>query len=142
MEGVDTAVVLDVIFGPARALSDPASKAALAYYDLPLPIEELCTSASRAAAEAQRIGFPVRVALASPDLRIWEHPDLAVDGVDSATHTRDPFRQIMTLAKACAPSCHAAARASAACSTACAAERCSTRTTPSAAWSWTKWATC
>ncbi|MCA9534999.1 MAG: acetate--CoA ligase family protein [Myxococcales bacterium] len=98
VEGVDTAAVLDVIFGPARALSDPASKAALAYFDLPLPIEELCASASRAAAEAQRIGFPVRVALASPDLRIWEHPDLAVDGVDSATRTRDAFRQIMALA--------------------------------------------
>ncbi|MBK7777354.1 MAG: acetate--CoA ligase family protein [Sandaracinaceae bacterium] len=103
VEGVDTAAVLDVIFGPARSLSDPASKAALAYYDLPLPIEELCASASRAAAEAQRIGFPVRVALASPDLRIWEHPDLAVDGVDSATHTRDAFRQIMALAKTRAP---------------------------------------
>ncbi|MCA9577028.1 MAG: acetate--CoA ligase family protein [Polyangiales bacterium] len=99
VEGVDTAAVMDVIFGPARALSDPASKAALAYFDLPLPLEELCASASRAASEAQRIGFPVRVALASPDLRIGDHPDLALDGVDSATRTRDAFRQIMALAK-------------------------------------------
>ncbi len=103
VEGVDTAGVMDVLFGPARALSDPASKSALSYYDVPMPLEELCASASRAAAEAQRIGFPVRVALASPDLRIWDHPDLAQDGVDSATRTRDAFRQIMALAKARGP---------------------------------------
>lgn len=98
VEGVDARAVNDVIFGPPRALSDPASKAALAPYGLPLPIEELCSSPSRAAAEAARIGFPVRISLASPDLRIWDHPDLAVDGVDNAARVRDVYRQIMTLA--------------------------------------------
>ena len=61
VDGVDERAVMDVIFGPPRALSDPASKAALAPYGVPFPLEELCTSPSRAAAEAQRIGFPVRV---------------------------------------------------------------------------------
>ena len=103
VEGVDTAAVLDVLFGPARALSDPASKAALTYFDIPLPLEELCASPTRAAAEAQRMGFPVRISLASPDLRLWEHPDLAIDGVESATRTRDVFRQIMSLARQRAP---------------------------------------
>jgi hypothetical protein len=103
LDGVDPAAVLDVIFGPPRALSDPASKAALTPYGVPLPIEELCTSPSRAAAEAQRIGFPVRIALASPDLRVWDHPDLAVDGVDNAARVRDVFRQVMTLATVRAP---------------------------------------
>ncbi len=103
MNGVDERTVADVLFGPPRALSDPASKAALQPYGLPLPIEELCSSPSRAAAEAARIGFPVRIALASPDLRIWDHPDLAVDGVDSAARVRDVFRQIMSMASERSP---------------------------------------
>jgi len=103
LEGVDPTAVHDVIFGPPRALSDPASKAALNPYGVPLPLEELCTSPSRAAAEAARLGFPVRIGLASPDLRVWDHPDLAVDGVDNAARVRDVFRQMMTLAKTRAP---------------------------------------
>jgi hypothetical protein len=99
VEGVSRQAVLDVIFGPTRALSDPASKAALAPYDLPLPVEELCTSASRAAAEASRIGFPVRIALASPDLRVSDHPDLAMDGIDNAARVRDVYRQLMALGR-------------------------------------------
>jgi hypothetical protein len=98
--GVDTRAVLDVLFGPRRALSDPASKRALEPYDIPMPIEELCASASRAAAEANRIGYPVRISLASPDLRVWDHPDLAVDMVDNAARVRDTFRQLMGLANA------------------------------------------
>lgn len=97
--GVERDRILDVIFGPARELSDPSSKAALEPYDVPLPVEELCASASRAAVEAGRIGFPVRVALASPDLRTWDHPDLVADGVANAAAVRDVFRQIMALAQ-------------------------------------------
>jgi hypothetical protein len=103
LEGVEPERVLDVILGPARSLSDPASKAALAPYGVPLPLEELCSTPSRAAAEASRIGFPVRIVLASPDLRIRDHPDLAADGVDSAARARDVFRQVTTLAKERAP---------------------------------------
>ena len=98
VQGVEADTVLDVILGPKRALSDPASKAALGPYDLPLPFEELCSTPSRAASEAARIGFPVRVALASPDLRLWDHPDLAAE-VFSAGQARDAFRQIMAVAK-------------------------------------------
>lgn len=97
---VDSRAVLDVIFGPRRALSDPASKSALAPYGIPLPVEELCGSASRAAAEATRIGYPVRISLASPDLRIWDHPDLSVDMVDNAAGVRDTFRQLFAAAEA------------------------------------------
>ncbi len=99
VKGVERRRVEEVILGPRRALSDPASKLALDAYDLPLPVEELCGSASRAASEAARIGFPVRLALASPDLRIWDHPDLAIDGVDNAARVRDVFRQMTSLAK-------------------------------------------
>lgn len=95
---LDRAAVQQIIFGPPRALSDPASKSALEPYGLPMPLEELCTSPSRAASEAARIGFPVRISLASPDLRVWDHPDLAVDGVDNAARVRDVYRQIMTMA--------------------------------------------
>jgi hypothetical protein len=91
--------VSDVLFGPRRALSDPASKAALVPYGIPVPVEELCASASRAAAEANRIHYPVRISLTSPDLRIWDHPDLAVDMVDNAARVRDTFRQLMGMAK-------------------------------------------
>lgn len=98
VEGVEEDAVLDVILGPRRALSDPASKAALGPYDIPLPLQELCSTPSRAASEAARIGFPVRIALASPDLRLWDHPDLAVE-VFSAGQARDAFRQIMAVAK-------------------------------------------
>lgn len=103
VEGVDRQAVVDVILGPRRALSDPASKAALDPYDLPLPLEELCQSPSRAASEGARIGFPVRIALASPELRPSEHPDLVADGVDSASRARDVYRQLVTLAENRAP---------------------------------------
>lgn len=103
VEGVDPATVRDVILGPARALSDPASKAALEPYDVPFPVEELCGSPSRAASEATRIGYPVRLALASPDLRVWDHPDLAADTIDNAARVRDVFRQVMALAHERAP---------------------------------------
>ena len=98
VEGVESDAVLDVILGPRRALSDPASKAALRPYDVPLPLEELCATPSRTASEASRIGFPVRVGLASPDLRLWDHPDLVAE-VYSAGQARDAFRQIMAMAK-------------------------------------------
>ncbi len=103
VESVDHQAVLDVVLGPRRALSDPASKAALEPYDLPLPTEELCGSPSRAAAEATRIGFPVRIALASPELRVSDHPDLVVEGVESAARVRDVFRQTMALARSRSP---------------------------------------
>jgi hypothetical protein len=98
VQGVEADEVLDVILGPKRALSDPASKAALGPYDVPLPLEELCATPSRAASEASRIAYPVRVALASPDLRLWDHPDLAAT-VYSSGQARDAFRQIMAMAK-------------------------------------------
>jgi acetyltransferase len=98
IEGVDRDAVLQVIFGPPRPLSDPASKSALEPYGVSLPVEELCSSPSRAASEATRIGFPVRISLASPDLRVWDHPDLTVDGVDNAARVRDVYRQVMAIA--------------------------------------------
>jgi hypothetical protein len=88
----------EVLFGPPRALSDPASKSALRHYGLPLPVEDLCASPSRASTEATRLGFPVRIALTSPDLRVWDHPDLADDTVMNAAQVRDVFRQLTTLA--------------------------------------------
>ncbi len=87
-----------VPFGPGRALSDPASKSALGPYGLPLPTEELCASPSRAASEAARIGFPVKLSLASPDLRVWDHPDLVVPGAANASAVRDAFKAITTMA--------------------------------------------
>ncbi|MEO0324518.1 MAG: acetate--CoA ligase family protein [Myxococcota bacterium] len=102
-EGADREPARELIYGPRRALSDPSSKAALAGYDVPLPAEELCASASRAAVEAARLGFPVRVALASPALRGWDHPELVQPGVESAARVRDVFRQLHALAAARAP---------------------------------------
>lgn len=99
VDGIERQQVLDILFGPKRGLSDPSSKAALAPYGLPMPNEELCSSPSRAAAEAARLGFPVRIALASPDLRIWDHPELVLDMVDSAAAVRNTFRQLMAVAK-------------------------------------------
>ncbi len=90
----------DILFGPPRLLSDPASKSALAPFGLPMPQEELCASASRAAIEATRIGFPVRISLASPDMRVWDYPDLSVDGVDNAARVRDVYRQLTVNAEA------------------------------------------
>lgn len=98
VEGADRQTVEEILLGPPRVLSDPASKAVLFAYGIALPDEELCASPSRAAAEAQRIGFPVRLALASPELRPSAHPDLIVDGVDSASRAREVFRQLQTLA--------------------------------------------
>lgn len=100
VEGVDHRQVREILFGPRRALSDPTSKSALLPYDLPLPEEELCASPSRAASEATRMGFPVRVSVASPRLRAWAHPDLVAPDISSAARVRDVFRQITSLARA------------------------------------------
>jgi len=102
--GFDLDACRDVLFGPPRVLSDPASKAALIPFGLPMPQEELCASPSRAAVEATRIGFPVRISLASPDLRVWDYPDLSVDGVDNAARVRDVYRQLSVTAATRAPS--------------------------------------
>ncbi len=99
----DLSPARDILFGPPRLLSDPASKAALAPFGLPMPQEELCASPSRASSEAARIGFPVRISLASPDLRVWDHPDLSVDGVDNAARVRDVYRQLTSVAEERAP---------------------------------------
>jgi hypothetical protein len=99
----DPAATRDVLFGPPRLLSDPASKAALQPFGLPMPQEELCASPSRASAEAGRIGFPVRISLASPDLRVWDYPELSVDGVDNAARVRDVYRQLLAAAQELAP---------------------------------------
>ena len=99
----DRAATRDVLFGPPRLLSDPASKAALAPFGLPMPQEELCASPSRASAEAARIGFPVRISLASPDLRVWDYPELSVDGVDNAARVRDVYRQLVGAAEELTP---------------------------------------
>ena len=99
VEGVDESAVREVIFGPRRTLSDPASKRALTPYGLPVPLERLCRSASRTATEAARIGFPVRIALASPDVRVWEHPELVADGVDNAARAKDVYRQMTAMAR-------------------------------------------
>jgi len=99
----DAAATRDVLFGPPRLLSDPASKAALAPFGLPMPQEELCSSPSRASSEAARIGFPVRISLASPDLRVWDYPELSADGVDNAARVRDVYRQLVTAAQQLAP---------------------------------------
>lgn len=98
VDGVDATKVREVLFGPRRVLSDPASKAALAPYGMGLPFEELCTSPSRAAMEATRIGYPVKVSVASPDLRIWDHPDLVVPSALNAAAVREAFRVLMTMA--------------------------------------------
>ncbi len=103
VEGVDQQAVIDTIFGPARALSDPASKSVLLAYGMAMPEEELCNSASRAAAEANRMGYPVRIALASPDLRVWDHPDLAVDGVDNAARVREIYGLLLASAESRSP---------------------------------------
>ncbi|MCB9667411.1 MAG: acetate--CoA ligase family protein [Myxococcales bacterium] len=100
---VDHHAVERVLFGPRRALSDPASKAVLKPYGVPCPEEELCSSASRTASEATRMGFPVRIALASPDLRAWDHPDLVVEAVDNGARARHLFQHVMDLAKERAP---------------------------------------
>ncbi|MDB4988956.1 MAG: Archaeal succinyl-CoA ligase [ADP-forming] beta chain, partial [Myxococcaceae bacterium] len=99
----DPAATRDVLFGPPRLLSDPASKAALSPFGLPMPQEELCSSPSRASAEAARIGFPVRISLASPDLRVWDYPELSVDGVDNAARVRDVYRQLLAAAQELTP---------------------------------------
>lgn len=98
VEGADRHTVEEILLGPPRVLSDPASKAALEAYGIKLPEEELCASPSRAAAEAQRIGFPVRLSLASPDLRPSDHPDLLIDGIGNAARVREAYRELQALA--------------------------------------------
>ena len=40
------------------------------------------------------LGFPVRLTLASPTLRVWDHPDLSVEGVYNAARVRETYRRL------------------------------------------------
>jgi acetyltransferase len=48
--------------------------------------------------EATRIGYPVKLSVASPDLRIWDHADLVVPNAANAAAVREAFRVLMTMA--------------------------------------------
>lgn len=96
---IDAQAVEKIIFGPKRLLSDPSSKRVLVACGLPVPKEEMCQSASRAAVEASTLGFPVRVTLASPDLRIWNRPEFQAAGVSTASAVKEVYRQMMVLAE-------------------------------------------
>ncbi len=101
-EGV-AASIRDALFGPARLLSDPAAKSILDKAQVPCPEEHLCTSASRAASEASRIGYPCALSLASPDLRGWDYPELRDVVVSSAAAAKTAFAQLRASAEGIEP---------------------------------------
>lgn len=96
--------IREALFGPARLLSDPASKAILTKAGVPCPEEHLCTSASRAASEASRVGYPCALSLASPDLRGWDYPELRNVTISSAAAAKTAFEQLRASASSIDPS--------------------------------------
>lgn len=94
LQATDVAPIREALFGPARVLSDPASKGILARAGVPCPEEHLCTSASRAASEASRVGYPCAISLASPDLRGWDYPELRNVSISSAAAAKTAFEHL------------------------------------------------
>ena len=104
VDGVNTAAILRLLFGPARNLSGPTSRRILAHYALPFSETRVATSASAAAKHARAFGFPVKLSLAGPNLQSWMQPEWVIDNVESAASARRAYQALMARAQSIAQS--------------------------------------
>jgi acetate---CoA ligase (ADP-forming) len=88
---------------PAGALTEREAKALLAAEGLPVPKEELVTTADAAAEAAIRLGFPVVMKIESPDILHKTEAGGVKLGIASEAEARTAFDTIMTSARAYAP---------------------------------------
>jgi hypothetical protein len=92
-----------VLEGPARALSDPSSKRALAPYGLPIVAEVVCTNPTRAERAARRLRPPLVAKVASPDLPFGPGAPGIVRGVQNALQARAAYSAALRSATIAVP---------------------------------------
>lgn len=88
---------------PAEALTEREAKQLLAAEGLPVPMEQLVTSADAATEAARRLGFPVVMKIESPDILHKTEAGGVKLGIASETEARTAFDAIMANARAYAP---------------------------------------
>ena len=88
---------------PAGALTEQEAKALLAAEGLPVPREELVTTADAAAEAATRLGFPVVMKIETPDILHKTEAGGVKLGIASDAEARTTFDTIMASARAYAP---------------------------------------
>lgn len=88
---------------PGASLSEHDSKALLASYGVVVPEETVATSATEAVRAAQRIGYPVVMKIASPDIAHKSDLGLVQVGVRSDGEVRGTYRQLLEIVTSSAP---------------------------------------
>ncbi|WP_037077808.1 acetate--CoA ligase family protein [Neorhizobium vignae] len=88
---------------PAGALTECEAKQLLAVEGLPVPREQLVTSADAAAEAAKQLGFPVVMKIESPDIPHKTEAGGVKLGIASEVQARTAFDAIMANARAYAP---------------------------------------
>jgi acyl-CoA synthetase (NDP forming) len=88
---------------PAGALTEREAKQLLAAEGLPVPREQLVTSADAAAEAAKQLGFPVVMKIESPDIPHKTEAGGVKLGIASEAQARTAFDAIMANARAYAP---------------------------------------
>ncbi len=89
--------------GRSGALSEPDAKRLLAAYGIPVTREEVAPSAAEAVAAAQRIGFPVALKIASPDVLHKSDAGLVRLGLRDPASVTEAFDAIVQRARASFP---------------------------------------
>ncbi len=85
------------------SLSETVSKQVLAAYSIPIPMESLATGPDDAAAAAERMGFPVAVKVASPDILHKTEVGGIRLGLSTPEEVYDAAEDVLTLATQRAP---------------------------------------
>ncbi len=86
---------------------DPLAAAQVARaYGIPVPQEVLANSAAQAAAAARKLGFPVALKIASPDIPHKSDVGGVVLGVTDEVGVRQAYERILSQARAAAPAAH------------------------------------
>jgi hypothetical protein len=86
------------------ALDEYQVKRLVSLFGITTPLEELVTSASAAAAAADRIGLPVAVKAVGPALRDRRRAEAAVLGLESFAAVRQAFRDVLQACSRMTPS--------------------------------------
>ena len=94
-------MVLDKVRADNRtALTAPEGKAVCDAYGIPVPKEELATSAKEAAKLAKRIGFPVVLKIVSPDILHKTEAGGVIVGLNKPAEVEKAYAKIIENAKA------------------------------------------
>ncbi len=96
--GTDDEKVRNVLRGPARRLSEPSSRLVLAAYGIPFADWILARSPTRAASFVKKIGRPVTLTLATPDIPEQREEDFRIENIRTETAVRKAYIDLLVAA--------------------------------------------